>query len=201
MRKKKNFEKLLIGVTAVLVIVIVGGVTLYMQGREHAQSDSEQNFKTTLENTIPKQEEVKEQLEVVQEEPAQSVQTITSKKEASYEHWLAAGMIIGISLQYPEYEFIGMYTASETEISNSLNSKGVYVIFMSEGNEIAIYSKPIDKERTEVGTRDLYTKDLGYATFDEISLRNVSTDGLQKIEINGLSELIEQSVLVSIYEH
>ena len=133
------------------------------------------------------------ELDVVEEEPAPSENEIVEKADASYERWLAAGVVVGVSLQYPEFEFTGIYLAPENE--------SVYVVFECGGEEIAIHSKPIEEERTEAGTKDLYTEDLGYASFDEVDVESIAKDECETVEIDELSELISQSMLVTVYEH
>lgn len=69
------------------------------------------------------------------------------------------------------------------------------------GEKIAIHSKPLDEERTEAGTKDLYTENLGFASFDEVDVDSIDKDECVTVEMDELSELISQSVLVSVYEH
>ena len=122
------------------------------------------------------------------------------KADASYERWLAAAMITAISLQYPDFEIKGIYLTAENRLYSSFQSSGAYVTFTSGGEPLAIHSKPLEEERTEAGTIDLYTMDLGFATFDEISVETLDTEGMQSVEVEELSKLISQSVLVSLYE-
>ena len=136
----------------------------------------------------------------VHEPEAPNVEII-ERADASYERWLAAGMVTAISMQYPAFEINGIYLASETEMSDKISSAGATVVFSSSGESYAVQSRPLSDERTETGTIDLYTKDLGFATFDPIDPASVdSTDKIQG-EIEGLEELIAQSILVSLYEH
>ena len=139
------------------------------------------------------------EVEKVVEEPGQV--EIMEEEKASYERWLAAGMVTAISMEYQEFEIEGIYLASETELNRFKDSQGAYVIFTSGGVERAIYSKPMDEERNEVGTKDLYTRNLGFATFDNIAVDSINREQFQSIELGEIQELISQSVLVSIYEH
>lgn len=139
------------------------------------------------------------EVEKVVEEPGQV--EIMEEEKASYERWLAAGMVTAISMEYQEFEIEGIYLASETELKQFKDSQGAYVIFTSGGVERAIYSKPMDEERNEVGTKDLYTRNLGFATFDNIAVDSINREQFQSIELGEIQELISQSVLVSIYEH
>lgn len=139
------------------------------------------------------------EVEKVVEEPGQV--EIMEEEKASYERWLAAGMVTAISMEYQEFEIEGIYLASETELNRFKDSQGAYVIFTSGGVERAIYSKPLDEERNEGGTKDLYTRNLGFATFDNVAADSINREQFQSIELGEIQELISQSVLVSIYEH
>lgn len=136
----------------------------------------------------------------VQEPESPNVEVI-ERADVSYERWLAAGMVTAISMQYPAFEINAIYLESETEMSDKISSAGATVVFSSSGESYAVQSRPLSDERTETGTIDLYTKDLGFATFDPIDPASVdSTDKIQ-VEIEELDELISQSILVSLYEH
>lgn len=139
------------------------------------------------------------EVEKVVEEPGQV--EIMEEEKASYERWLAAGMVTAISMEYQEFEIEGIYLASETELNRFKDSQGAYVIFTSGGVERAIYSKPLDEERNEGGTKDLYTRNLGFATFDNVAADSINREQFQSIELGEIQELISQSVLISIYEH
>lgn len=122
------------------------------------------------------------------------------KADASYERWLAAAMVTAISLHYPDFQINGIYLTAETELSSASESSGAYVAFTSGEESLMICSKPLEEERTEAGTIDLYTMDLGFATFDEVDVETVNTEGMLSVEAAELSELISQSMLVSLYE-
>lgn len=153
------------------------------------ESDWENN--SSSENTLVESEVIEGKTEF----------KVREKAEASYEKWLAAEMIIAISLQYSEYEFKEIYLASDTELSNYMSSEGVYIILNINEEEIAFQAKPIAYEREILGTIDLYTEDLGFAAFEEIAVENIDTKNLVSVELDELSDLISQSILVSIYEH
>lgn len=126
---------------------------------------------------------------------------VIKRKEASYEEWLAAGMVTAISMRYPEFELEGIYLTAKTELSEKEESNGVYVIFYNDEMKMAIYSKPLAEERNESGTIDLYTKDLGFATFDEVSANEIQIVEYIDLQQEDLKDLIKQSLLVSLYEH
>lgn len=114
-------------------------------------------------------------------DPQQGTTGTIQKADASYERWLAAAMVTAISLHYPDFEINGIYLTAETELSSASQSSGAYVIFTSDGESLVIYSKPLEEERTEAGTVDLYTMDLGFATFDEVNAETVNTEGMQAV--------------------
>ena len=121
-------------------------------------------------------------------------------KEASYEEWLAAEMVIAISLSYVDFELEEAYVASETQLNSHDESEGAYVKFKSGGETIVIHSRPLDEERSEKGTIDFHSQTLGFATFDVVG--DVSSEeGVKSIDLNSLNELISKSMLVSLYEH
>lgn len=180
-----------------LIVLIIVSIVLGIRFKEKSPDAENKEVSDMAQNVGTDQSE----LEVVEEEPAESENVIVEKAEANYEKWLAAGMIVGISLQYPEYEFTGIYLASDSGMENYGDSNGAYIVFECGGEEIAIHSKPLKEERTESGTKDLYTKDLGFATFNEVDADNIDVEDCESVEMEELTELIDQSMLVSIYEH
>lgn len=123
----------------------------------------------------------------------------TPEINATYEQWLCGAMVMGISMQYPDFELLGIYAASETDISQMGSSQGAYVRFVSNGEEILIHSLPLEGERKAKGTTDLYTAYIGYATFDIVEIGNVDLDSMQVFELEELAEVIDFSLLVSLY--
>lgn len=136
-----------------------------------------------------------------QEEDPSNTFEIQERMDASYERWLASEVMIGISMQYPDFTFENVYLGGETEIAEKTKSKGVYVVFHADGEEKVIHSVPLNDERTESGTKDLYSRDLGFATFDEIALEEMEADTFLQAEPEEFDDLISQSLLVSLYEH
>lgn len=117
-----------------------------------------------------------------------------------YEERLAASMVVGISMQYMDFEFVGIYAASETTVDDHLGSAGAYVIFRAEGRELALRSLPIEAERQEKGTADLYLPSIGYATYDLVDPNSVNTSAMRELQLEDLEEMIMQATLVSIIE-
>lgn len=125
--------------------------------------------------------------------------TIPQQKEAAYEQWLAAGMIIGISMEYPDFELQGIYLTGETTMENKMDSDGAYILFTSGGRRMAVHSSPLASERKIPGTVDLSAQSIGYATFDTVDAASVNTGAMTAVPIGELEELIAQSMLVSLY--
>ena len=140
------------------------------------------------------------EVETVEEEPVEPME-VTERADATYEQWLAAGTVVALSMQYPDFELDGIYLTGETELSDKAESEGVYVVFTADGAQQAVHTSPLEEERTESGTIDLYTMDLGFAAFELVDAAAVDTASLQQVEIGDLEELISQSLLVSLYEH
>ncbi len=124
----------------------------------------------------------------------------TLGNEDPYENWLASAMIIGISMQYPDFEFLGIYTASQTPIADHDSSMGAYVVFKGNGETLALQSTPLSEERGDRGTSDLYVPAIGYATYDLIDPDSIPLAGLTELKIEALEELIIASSQVSIIE-
>ncbi len=139
-----------------------------------------------------------EESEQVVEQPG-SMQLV-EREDASYEEWLAAGMVLGISMQYTDFTVDGIYLTGETALADGQSSQGAYVLFTAEGEARAIVSTPLEAERTDAGTRDLYTRDLGFATFDEIDPASVDTASCRQVTMEDLETVISQTILPTVYE-
>lgn len=184
-RRHKRKKNIWILVSAAVIIIIVMSVLALLRfyGKSNTGSDSSAN------GAAEDKTEESYQMETVE------------KADASYERWLAAGMVTAISMQYPDFSIEGIYLSGETELSDKFESAGAYVVFTADGEETAVQSMPLEAERTDAGTTDLYTRDLGFATFDVIDSSQIDTGSCEQIEMNDLTDLISQSLLVSLYEH
>ncbi len=132
---------------------------------------------------------------------AQNGNTIpTLGDEEPYEDWLASAMVIGISMQYTDFDFVGIYTASETPVSDHDSSRGAYVIFTADGQTLALKSVPLSGERGDRGTADLYVPAIGYATYELVDPETVPIGSLKERKIEDLEALIIASSQVSIIE-
>ena len=121
--------------------------------------------------------------------------------DADYEQWLAATMLVCVSMEYPDFQLEGIYTSSETTFEDKYSSDGAYIIFTSGGQKMAIHSVAISSERTAAGTTDISSQTLGYATFDVVNASGVNTSAMTEISAEDLETLIQQSLLISVYTH
>lgn len=121
--------------------------------------------------------------------------------DAEYETWLASAMVMGISMDYMDFEITGIYAEKATALADKAESAGVYVTFTSEGTEYAVYSRPIEAERDEAGSRDISSTATGFATFDLVDMSEVPADPLVNYSIDELQDTIALSMLVSVYYH
>lgn len=124
---------------------------------------------------------------------------IIQQAEAEYEKWLGASLLICVSMEYPDFELEGIYAASATDMEDKLSSDGAYIVFTSGGTRMAIHSVALEAERTEPGTCDISTEAIGYATFDRVDPASIDVEAMEPLALEELSELISQSLLVSIY--
>lgn len=121
--------------------------------------------------------------------------------DGSYEHWLSAAMVMAVSLEYPRFELVGIWAASATELSQAADSAGAFVLIRVDGREVLLHSRPLSGERSRAGTRDLYTAQLGFATFDEVDALSVDLSRLREFSVEDISDMIAQSLLVTLYGH
>lgn len=124
---------------------------------------------------------------------------IVQQADAEYEKWLAAAMVVCVSMEYPDFEIEAIYAASATKLEDKFTSEGAYIVFTSGGSRFAIHAKALEAERTTPGTRDISTEVIGFATYDQVDPDSVDFSSMEKIAVEDLSELIAQSLLISIY--
>ena len=185
MNKKRNK---IIFVVLLLLILVVAFPPL--KGKEEKPGSTENSEGNKVENNVENN---------IEEKVPESSFELTEQADAEYEKWLAATMVVAVSMEYPGFEDIQIYTESFTSLTNKLESEGVYVLFQENGNSMAVHSKAIVKERNEKGTKDISSQTLGLATFDLIEAGNVQSNTMTKIELEELEELIKQSLLISVY--
>lgn len=124
----------------------------------------------------------------------------TVGNEDPYEQCLVSAMIVGVSMQYGDYEFLGIYTASDTPVYAHESSKGAYLIFNGDGQKLALKAVPLDGERPDRGTADIYVAALGYATYELVDPDSVPVGSLKEHKLEDLVDLISAYSLVSIIE-
>lgn len=126
---------------------------------------------------------------------------VAQQPATDYEKRLAAAMVVGLSMEHPDFELTGIYIASQTSVQDKKDSKGVYIFFSSDGEPMVVHSVALEAERTAKGTKDLSSRTLGWATFDLMDPAAVTTESMMQIDLNELTELISLSLQVSIYAH
>lgn len=195
----KNYAVIVIVLAAILALLLMGLMLL-----RHMDDRGQDNTVPT--QTAPTVNTEKNDPEQTGTEPIPSTsentqppETVPQRVEGDYEQWLAAGMVLAVSMEYPDFEIRGVYIASKTAQHQKMLSDGAYILILSGGEEILIQSLPLDAERTEAGTRDLYTMDLGFATFDSVAVDSVDLDAMIRLELEDLEEMIRQTMLPSVY--
>ena len=133
--------------------------------------------------------------------PPKPTSDLEQRVEGSYEQWLASAGMYGISMQYLGGLPVGIYAPASTPFENRSQSGGVYIRVQTADAEILIHCKPLDAERTEKGTVDLYTKELGYNTFDEIPMSEVDLSAMEVLKFEDLGAYMDQTLLPTVLEH
>lgn len=182
MKNKKSFL-ICIGV----IVVIAIGAFFIKHNQDTTGLNDEQN---QTQKDIP-----------VEKEEVKANAKITKKKDASYEEWLAAAMTVALSLDGEQFDVKHIYYNTETSLNDKQKSEGVYVVYEKNSKTTCVYSSPLKKERDKKGKTDLYTKDLGFATFDKVKKNTKDLKGWKEIKQDSLSDLVSQSMLVSLYEN
>ncbi len=183
---------------------VIPGETKTTQSGEMSDATQDVELNQNQGNEDPTQQ-AEGNSEAAKTEPGETLQQNTNPiptlgDEDPYEDWLASAMVIGISMQYTDYEFLGIYTASETPVSAHDSSGGAYVIFKADGEKLALKAVPIPEERGERGTADLYVPAIGYATYELVDADSVPVGSLKERKLEDLEELIIASSQVSIIE-
>lgn len=221
----KNKKKLLIlgGVILAIIVLIIADKSFKERQNEEnelAQNATEEQNENVLNNELGnnaaadgqtdeksgKQDESDktdeaEDYDESDETKVEDKDETTAKQKFSYEHWLAAGAVTGISMYYMDFELEGIYLASETPLGNHDDSKGVYVVFKSGGETLTLQSVPLEEERSYPGTIDLSTENFGFATFDIVEVEESELKKCEEVRLESLSGLINQLMLVTLYEH
>ena len=205
--KKEKIVKNRFGIAVVIsVIVIIYVIVVINILSKSSASDQGKDRYTDFSTSVASESDNSSTQKTGENESVEIVEDtgtveIIKKQDAPYEEWLAAAMVLGISMQYEDFTIDKIYLTGETDIASKGNSHGAYVVFSLNGKKVVLESCPLDAERTETGTMDLYTKDLGFATFDTVPSDSLDTESYQEITMDDLQESISQSLLVSLYEH
>ena len=165
-------------IICVLLLAVLGVVLLKAVGKQEEKADNSDN----QEDSAPEADYVE-----------------YDRVDAPYEHWLAAAVITGISMENPDFELGEIYAAEETSLEEAQNSEGIYVVFTSDGEENCVYSSPLEEARTEAGTTDITSAVIGFASFEKVTVDSIDTSKYHVIEIEDLNTIIEQSERVTVY--
>lgn len=126
---------------------------------------------------------------------------VFEKKDAYYEEWLAAAMCMSLTFYEDEFEILNIYYKTKTKLEDKMDSEGVYLIYKNSEGTICLHSSPLEKECTEEGVTNLYSQDVGFNTYEKLSVKKINFANYEEFEIDSLSKIISQSVLVSLYEN
>lgn len=200
-RKKKSTKvnmKIAIAVIALTVVLAVLAV-LAMVLRDLPEEPGGETTVPVSQETEPAGGQT-QQTAPVETIPPNTIQ-VTEQIPGNYEQWLAAAMVMGISLEYPDFADFEIYTPSDTPVADKLTSGGVYVRFVSGGETVLLHALPIEQVRTEPGTRDLSSMQIGYAALSVVEEAPAELLDMQSYSLDDLNEYIRQSLLVSVYTH
>lgn len=190
---------ILIALVLVFILSLALGKGILKSSESTSEPASESSEGTDALNDSEDTETMETEGESGDSAPAAELE-LETQDDAPYEHWLAAAVISGISMNYPDFESVVYYAFGTTELSASDDSGGIYVTFTSGGERLCVYASPLQEERTEAGTLDIYSEVIGYATFDLVDESNIPAD-YAEMTIDDLNDLITQSVRIMLYEH
>ena len=202
-QNKLSLWIILLLLIAVLAIVAIACISHSGENIPPSQADSAENSdidSASTDSVVPEDSTRPEATQDATEETHPPV-VIVQKADAEYEKWLAAAMVVCVSMEYPDFELEGVYAASSTNLEDKFSSEGTYILFTSDGNQFAIHANALEQERTAVGTKDISTEAIGFASYDFVAPENIDFDSMEEINPEDLGELIAQSILISIYEH
>lgn len=126
---------------------------------------------------------------------------VENQVEASYEYWLAGAMSMAATLDYPEFSEMELYVTGETPMNSKMDSQGAYLRLTTPEGVVLFYSAPLADARTEAGSKDLYSTQLGFNTFQVLEDGDLDLSAYQQVTLDDLAEVIRQATLVSVYEN
>lgn len=187
-----------IGIIALAICVVAFFIIIATKKQNVRSSEDD---KITLEDSINNtSNEI-----IVEEPPASSDVTNTEKQEvmedSTYEEWLAAAMTVAISMRYTDFEIEDIYYKSETAPANRMDCEGIYIKLKTDGNTVFLFSKPLKEENKEAGSVNIYSQEIGFASFEEFAKNEVSVKKYKKYTVEEIEKMIQFSTLVSIYEN
>lgn len=192
-RVDKNMAWMIIGLTLVLALLLAAVLILgRLPGGQEKPNPGQST--TAPKETAPAQS-------VPEETVPQSTIQVTEQIPGNYEQWLAAAMVMGVSLEYPDFSELELYAASDTELAAKAESQGVYLRFISGGETVLLHGTPLAQERTEAGTRDIYSMQAGFSALTEVDAASVDLSSMEVYTMDSLADYIQQSLLVSVYAH
>lgn len=134
-------------------------------------------------------------------EPTQAELILNQLTEDSYERLLAAGVLMGLSIEYPDFQLEELCYKEEHDLNHKMDSDGVYAFFQSGGESLCIHARPLTDTRNEKGLSDLQETNLGYATFDLVIKDASEMTGYTSLMDVDLSEQISQLYLLTIIKN
>ncbi|MBQ6889617.1 MAG: hypothetical protein IJN53_01135 [Oscillospiraceae bacterium] len=204
--KKQNKIVLLALLAVVFVALVVAAIVLGTGsnkdgGNPHASAQQKQTTPNSSDfpmNTTPGETTVHQETLDGDNIPTVEIQ---DQAQGSYEQWLAAAAYNGGYMLHMEANQMHIYVASETDMANKADSLGVYLSVEENGVQYLYQCLPLEEERTQAGTVDLSTQDLGYATFDAIEIGSVDLSGMTELNEVDLQIYIDQTMLPTLTIH
>ncbi len=187
----KNLAVTIIALTAALAVLIVAVLAL-RNWKPGTPSQTDPVETTVTQQTTAPQE-------TTQPAPTQPPIQLEEQVDGTFEQWTAAGMLMLLPLEYPDFADLEIYVTGETALADRMESKGVYLKFTSGGAQVILHAAPLAAERKEPGTRDMTSKQTGFATMDVVTGVDLSQYTL--LTLDSLNDHIRQVTLPSMYTH
>ncbi len=160
-----------------------------------AEPSSDENVSDTQDSTDVSDTQATNETEQSGTEPTETSQPVPSDSRI-YEDYLAALTIVALSMEYFDFIPLGVFSYEKVSFDRKTESKGIYATFESEGSTWTAFVYPIEGERNESGTLDIYSTELGYAAFD---LVESVPGGCTEIEQDVYAELLPELTGVSTF--
>lgn len=193
---RKNRQVILVAALAVVLAGLI--VSLVVLGQGSGEKPQATPAATTLGDTTTP-------VQTTPEETTHSQNLTTpfttppQRADGSYEQWLAAAGVFGVTMEYPEFQLLGIYAPGQTPLEERQSSAGVYIHILFEDQPLLIHCAPLTAERSAKGTTDIYTSELGYNTFDLVDASAVALDTMPQLQMQELEVYFEQTILPALY--